>query len=196
MRDDAHRAAQPGSRRRADRVLRRTQRTAFLDPGDLARRDGAHLRGAHGANSLRYASTKHWGPITKAMRDIYTSSTVEAAEARFEAFAGDWEGTYPAMIGSWRQAWDEFAPFLEFPPELRRVVCTTNAVESLNARFRRAVRHRGHSPNEQTATKTLYLVATAKPKNRTNLTAKTNGWTTILNTLTVHYGDRIADHIR
>ena len=100
------------------------------------------------------------------------------------------------MIGSWRQAWDEFVPFLEFPPELRRVVCTTNAVESLNARFRRAVRHRGHSPNEQTATKTLYLVATAKPKNRTNLTAKTNGWTTILNTLTVHYGDRIADHIR
>ena len=79
-------------------------------------------------NSLRYASTKHWGPITKAMRDIYTSSTVEAAEARFEAFAGDWEGTYPAMIGSWRQAWDEFVPFLEFPPELRRVVYTTDEI--------------------------------------------------------------------
>ena len=147
-------------------------------------------------NSLRYASTKHWGPITKAMREIYTSATVEAAEARFEAFAGDWEGTYPAMIGSWRQAWDEFVPFLEFPPELRRVVYTTNAVESLNARFRRAVRHRGHFPNEQAAMKILYLVATARRKNRTDLTGKTNGWTTILNTLTVHYGDRIADHIR
>ena len=147
-------------------------------------------------NSLRYASTKHWGPITKAMRDIYTSATVEAAEARFEAFAGDWEDTYPAMIGSWRQAWDEFVPFLEFPPELRRVVYTTNAVESLNARFRRAVRHRGHFPNEQAAMKILYLVATARRKNRTNLTGKTNSWTTILNTLTVHYGDRIADHIR
>ena len=57
------------------------------------------------------------------------------------------------MIGSWRQAWDEFVPFLEFPPELRRVVYTTNAVESLNARFRRAVRHRGHFPNEQAAMK-------------------------------------------
>ncbi len=59
-------------------------------------------------------------------------------------------------------------PFLAFPAELRRVVCTTNAIESLNARFRRAVRHRGHFPNEQAAMKILYLVATAKHKNRTN----------------------------
>lgn len=104
-------------------------------------------------NSLRYSSRKHWGPITKAMRDIYTSPTVEAAEARFEAFAADWEHTYPAMIGSWRKAWDEFTPFLEFPAEPRRVVYTTNAIESLNARFRRAVRYRGHFPNEQAAMK-------------------------------------------
>ncbi len=97
-------------------------------------------------NSLRYASRKHWGPITKAMREIYTSPTVEAAETRFAQFAGDWEDTYPAMIRSWRNSWDEFVPFLEFPPELRRVVYTTNAIESLNARFRRAVRHRGHFP--------------------------------------------------
>ena len=87
-------------------------------------------------------------------------------------------------------------PFLEFPAELRRVVYTTNAVESLNARFRRAVRHRGHFPNEQAAMKVLYLVSTAKHTNRQNLTAKTNGSKAILNTLTVHYGDRIADHTR
>ena len=147
-------------------------------------------------NSLRYASKKHWGQITRAMREIYTAPTVGAAEARFEAFAADWQDTYPAMIRSWRQSWDEFTPFLEFPAELRRVVYTTNAVESLNARFRRAIRHRGHFPNEQAAMKILYLVATAKRKNRTNLTGKINGWKTILNTLTVHYGDRIADHIR
>jgi len=130
------------------------------------------------------------------MREIYTSATVEAAETRFAQFADDWEDTYPAMIRSWRNSWDEFVPFLEFPPELRRVVYTTNAIESLNARFRRAVRHRGHFPNEQAAMKVLYLVATARPKNRTNLTGKTNGWKAILNALTVHYGDRIADHIR
>lgn len=73
---------------------------------------------------------------------------------------------------------------------------TTNAIESLNARFRRAVRHRGHFPNEQAAMKVLYLVATTKRKNRENMTGKISGWKTILNTLTVHYGDRIADHIR
>ena len=146
-------------------------------------------------NSLRYASKKHWGQITRAISEIYTAPTVAAAEARFEAFAADWQDTYPAMIRSWRQSWDEFTPFLEFPAELRRVVYTTNAIESLNARFRRAIRHRGHFPNEQAAMKILYLLATAKRKNRTNLTGKTNGWKTILNTLTVHYGDRIADHI-
>ena len=147
-------------------------------------------------NSLRYASRKHWGQITKAMRAIYTAPTVEAAEAQFEAFRDGWAATYPAMIRAWENSWNEFVPFLEFPPELRRVVYTTNAVESLNARFRRAVRHRGHFPNEQAAMKVLYLVATTRRTNRENLTGKTNGWKTILNTLTVHYGDRIADHIR
>ena len=66
-------------------------------------------------------------------------------------------------------------PFLEFPPELRRVVYTTNAVESLNARFPRAVPHRGHFPNEQAATKVLYLVATTRHTNQQNLTGNTNG---------------------
>ena len=79
-------------------------------------------------NSLRYASKKHWGAITRAMREIYTSPTVEAAEARFDAFADDWEHPSPAMIGSWRQAWNEFTPFLEFPAELRKVVYTTDQV--------------------------------------------------------------------
>ena len=147
-------------------------------------------------NSLRYASKKHWSRITKAMRQIYTAPTVAAAEAHFDAFAEDWEELYPAMIRSWRQAWEEFVPFLEFPEELRRIVYTTNAIESLNARFRRAVRHRGHFPNEQAAMKVLYLVATTRKKNRENLTGRINGWKTILNALTVHYGDRIADHIR
>ena len=100
------------------------------------------------------------------------------------------------MIRSWRRAWEEFVPFLEFPEELRRIAYTTNAIESLNARFRRAVHHRGRFPNEQAAMKVLYLVATTKRKNRENLTGRINGWKTILNALTVHYGDRIADHIR
>jgi putative transposase len=143
-------------------------------------------------NSLRYASKKHWTKITQAMREIYTAPTVEAAETRFQEFAGAWEHTYPAMIQAWRQVWAEFVPFLEFPAELRKVVYTTNAIESLNARFRRAVRHRGHFPNEQAALKVLYLVATQQRKNRQDLTGRISGWKEILNTLHVHYGDRIA----
>jgi transposase-like protein len=143
-------------------------------------------------NSLRYASKKHWSQITKQMREIYTAATVDAALARFEAFAEEWRERYPAMISSWENAWQEFVPFLEFPVELRKIVYTTNAIESLNARFRRAVRHRGHFPNEQAALKVLYLVATQRRTNRENLTGKINGWKQILNALTVHYGDRIT----
>ena len=146
-------------------------------------------------NSLRYASKKHWPKITSQMRAIYTAPTVPAAEAAFEEFADDWRGTYPAMIGAWESAWAEFVPFLEFPAELRKIVYTTNSIESLNARFRRAVRHRGHFPTEQAALKVLYLTATKRRKNRQDLIGQTNGWKTILNTLTVHYGERITNHI-
>jgi putative transposase len=143
-------------------------------------------------NSLMYASKKDWQPITRAMREIYTASTVDVAVARFEQFSADWRGKYPALIQSWERAWGEFVPFLEFPVELRKLVYTTNAIESLNARFRKAVRHRGHFPNEQSALKVLYLVATTKRPNRENLTGQINGWKRILNTLTIHYGDRVA----
>ena len=118
-------------------------------------------------NSLRYASKKHWGQITRELREIYTAATVEAAEVRFAEFANAWHETYPAMISSWENAWAEFVPFLEFPIELRKIVYTTNAIESLNARFRRAVRHRGHFPNEQAAMKILYLVAHCKRSSKT-----------------------------
>jgi putative transposase len=143
-------------------------------------------------NSLRYASKKHWSAITRQMRAIYTAPTVGAAEAQFASFAETWRDLYPAMIRSWESAWDEFVPFLELPIELRKIVYTTNAIESLNARFRRAVRHRGHFPNEQSAMKVLYLVAAAHRPNRANMTGKTNGWKHILNALSVHYGDRIT----
>ena len=143
-------------------------------------------------NSLRYASKKHWGQITKGLRAIYTAPTVPAAEARFAEFSAEWADKYPAMILSWERSWGEFVPFLEFPQELRHIVYTTNAIESLNARFRRSVRHRGHFPTDQAALKVLYLTAIARRPNRENLTGRINGWKQILNTLTIHYGDRIA----
>jgi putative transposase len=143
-------------------------------------------------NTLRYVSKKYWAQITREMREIYTAPSLPAAEALFEEFAGKWRSIYPAMINSWETSWNEFIPFLEFPPELRKIVYTTNAIESLNARFRRAVRHRGHFPNEQAAMKVLYLVATRQRPNRQDLVGRTNGWKQILNALTIHYGDRIT----
>jgi putative transposase len=108
--------------------------------------------------SLRYASKAHWGQITKALRAVYTAPTLDAAEQRFDEFEQAWGGKYPAGIRLWRSAWEQFTPFLAFPPEVRRIVYTTNAIESLNARFRQATRRRGHFPNEQAALKVLYLV--------------------------------------
>ena len=143
-------------------------------------------------SSLRYTSKKHWGQVCRELREIYTAPTLDAAQARFDEFADAWRDRYPAMIRTWEQSWAEFVPFLEFPAELRTLVYTTNAIESLNARFRRAVRHRGHFPNEQAALKVLYLVATERRKNRSNPTGRVHSWKQILNALTIHYGDRIT----
>lgn len=144
-------------------------------------------------SSLRFASKKYWGALCRDMREIYTAPTLEAAQARFDDFAADWEARYPAMIDTWRRCWEEFVPFLAFPTELRTIVYTTNAVESLNARFRKAVRHRTHFPNEQAALKVLYLVAMERKVGRLNPVGKMNGWKPILNALTIHYGDRLNE---
>src|SRR6266508_264857 len=142
--------------------------------------------------SLRYASKAHWGPITKALRIVYTAPTVDAAEARFAEFEADWGQRYPVIIKLWRTSWEQFTPFLAFPPEIRRVVYTTNAIESLNARFRQATRRRGHFPNEQATLKVLYLVIRTPRQNRANVTGKTTGWKKALNSLALYYGERIT----
>ena len=109
-------------------------------------------------NSFSYAAKRHWPQIAANLRPVYEAPTAEAAEKAFEEFAAKWGKAYPAMIRLWRGAWAEFVPFLDYDVEIRKVLCSTNAIESLNARFRRAVRARGHFPNEQAALKTLYLV--------------------------------------
>jgi transposase-like protein len=144
--------------------------------------------------SLRYASKAHWGQITKALRTVYTAPTVAAAEARFAEFEDDWGQRYPVIIKLWRTAWEQFTPFLAFPPEIRRVVYTTNMIESLNARFRQATRRRGHFPTDQAALKVLYLVIRSPRPNRANVTGKTTGWKSALNALALYYGERITEN--
>ena len=142
--------------------------------------------------TLRYASKAHWGAITKALRTVYTAPTADAAEARFAEFEAVWGARYPAIIRLWHSSWEQFTPFLAFPPEIRKTIYTTNAVESLNARFRQATRRRGHFPTEQAALKVLYLVIRTPRPNRTNVTARTPGWKSALNSLALFYGDRIT----
>ncbi|GAA2814714.1 IS256 family transposase [Nonomuraea dietziae] len=107
--------------------------------------------------SFRYAARQHWDAIAKALRPVYTAPTEGAALERFYEFAETWGGRYPAIVKLWEDAWAEFVPFLNFDTEIRRVICSTNAIESVNARIRRAVKARGHFPNEQAALKCVYM---------------------------------------
>jgi putative transposase len=102
-------------------------------------------------NSFRYASRKDCSAIAKDLRPVYTAPTEAAALERFIEFSDTWQDRYPAIVKLWEHAWTEFVPFLNFDSEIRTVICTTNAIESLNARFRRAVKARGHFPTEQAA---------------------------------------------
>ena len=107
--------------------------------------------------SLRYASKKYWVPLARGLRPIYTAADEDAAATALEEFAGAWEDRYPAIVRLWRAHWAEFTPFLVFPPEVRRVIYTTNLIESMNARLRKVTRNRGQFPSEQAALKVLYL---------------------------------------
>jgi putative transposase len=107
--------------------------------------------------SFRYAARQDWDKISRALKPIYTAPTAKAAEDRFLDFQEEWGAKYPAIVRLWENAWAEFVPFLQFDTEIRRIVCTTNAIESVNARIRKAVRARGHFPNEQAALKCVYM---------------------------------------
>lgn len=108
-------------------------------------------------HTFRLAGRQHWDRIAKDLRPIYTAPTETAAKERFVEFSAAWGERYPGIVRLWENAWAEFVPFLAFEVEVRKVIFSTNAVESLNARFRRAVRARGHFPSDQAALKCLYL---------------------------------------
>ena len=96
--------------------------------------------------------------MAKDLRPVYTAVNADQAQARMDDFAGKWQGKYPAAVNLWRSAWTEFIPFLDYDVEIRKIICTTDAIESLNARYRRAVTARGHFPNDAAALECLYLV--------------------------------------
>jgi transposase-like protein len=142
--------------------------------------------------SLRYASRKYWVPLARDLRPVYTAADESAAAAALEAFAGQWEGRYPAIVRLWRAHWQEFIPFLAFPPEVRRVIYTTNLIESMNARLRKVTRNRGQFPSEQAALKVLYLaVRNLEDFRRPSVGIRSSGWKQALQAFTIYFEGRI-----
>jgi putative transposase len=142
--------------------------------------------------SLRYASRKYWASLTRDLKLIYTAADEAAAAAALEAFAGQWESRYPAIVRLWRAHWSEFTPFLAFPPEVRRVIYTTNLIESMNARLRKVTRNRGQFPSEQAALKVLYLAVRNLEEFRSPSTGiRSSGWKQALQAFTIYFDGRI-----
>jgi putative transposase len=143
-------------------------------------------------NTFRYASRRDWDAIAKDLRPVYTAPTEAAAAARFTEFTDRWGDHYPAIVRLWQAAWDEFIPFLDYDVEIRRVLCSTNAIESINARYRRAVRARGHFPTEQAALKCLYLVTRSLDPTGRGRTRWVVRWKPALNAFAITFAGRIV----
>ena len=143
-------------------------------------------------NSFKYASKRDWAQIAKDLKPVYTAASESEALDRFAEFSGKWEKRYPAIIRLWENAWAEFVPFLRFDREIRTVICTTNAIESINARLRRAVNARGHFPTEQAAMKCLYLAIMSLDPTGKGRKRWTNRWKAALNAFDMTFDGRLS----
>ena len=141
-------------------------------------------------NSLDYAGWKERKALAAAIKPIYTAPSAQAAEAELDAFAqGSWGQRFPTVAASWRRAWSKVIPFFAFPPEVRRVIYTTNAIESVNARLRKIIKTRGHFSSDEAATKLIWLALR-------NITADwgraANHWKTAMNQFAIFYEERFT----
>ncbi|WP_438803332.1 IS256 family transposase [Frankia gtarii] len=143
-------------------------------------------------NTFRYAGRQDWEKISKDLKPIYTAPTVASAAACFAEFTETWGDRYPAIIRLWRNAWEEFIPFLDYDVEIRKVICTTNAIESLNARYRRAVRARGHFPSDEAALTCLYLVTRSLDPTGRGRARWIIRWKPALNALAITFEGRLT----
>ena len=141
-------------------------------------------------NSLDYASWKDRKAVAAALRPVYTAASDTAALAELDAFAaGPWGAKYPTIVQSWRRAWENVIPFFVFPPEVRRVIYTTNVIESLHMQLRKIIKTRGHFPNDDAATKLLWLAL----RNVMSKSIKsTREWKIAMNQFAILYGERFT----
>jgi putative transposase len=140
-------------------------------------------------HSLKYVPRRQYDQVVKDLRPIYTAIDADAAQAALEAFDQKWGKQLPVITQAWRDAWEHVIPFLAFPEEVRRVIYTTNAIEALNRQLRKAIKTKGHFPNEEAARKLIYLAVTNAVPQWTG----TRGWTKALLAFKIHFGDRLPD---
>ena len=141
-------------------------------------------------NSLDYASWRDRRLLAAAIKPIYTATSAERAEAELTAFEdGPWGQKFPTVAASWRRAWSNVIPLFAFPPAVRRVIYTTNAIESVNARLRKIIKTRGHFPSDDAASKLIWLALR-------NITAEwsraSHDWKTAMNQFAILYQDRFT----
>ncbi|WP_445023423.1 IS256 family transposase [Streptomyces sp. SAS_276] len=142
--------------------------------------------------SFRYAARQDWDKIAKALKPVYTAPTEDAATTRFLEFAETWGKKYPAIVRLWESSWAEFTPFLQFDAEIRRIVCTTNSIESVNARIRKAVRARGHFPTEQAALKCVYMAVMSLDPTGAGRKRWTMRWKGAMNAFDLAFDGRLT----
>ncbi|MFI8194794.1 IS256 family transposase [Streptomyces sp. NPDC085946] len=143
-------------------------------------------------NSFRYAARQDWDKVAKALKPVYTAPSEDAATERFGEFQEAWGRKYPAIIKLWENAWAEFVPFLSFDVEIRKVICSTNAIESVNARIRKAVRARGHFPNEAAALKCVYMALMSLDPTGKGHKRWTMRWKAPLNAFQIAFEGRLT----
>lgn len=142
--------------------------------------------------SFRYAARQDWDKIAKALKPVYTAPSEDAATTRFLEFAETWGKKYPAIVRLWESSWPEFTPFLQFDAEIRRIVCTTNSIESVNARIRKAVRSRGHFPTEQAALKCVYMAVMSLDPTGAGRKRWTMRWKGAMNAFDLAFDGRLT----
>ncbi len=141
-------------------------------------------------NSLDYATWRDRKALAAAVKPIYRAPSAEAAEAALNAFeSSDWGRKYPTVAAAWRRAWDRVIPFFAFPPDVRRVIYTTNAIESVNSQLRKIIKTRGHFPSDEAATKLIWL---ALRNITTDWSRPTYDWKSAMNQFAILYGDRFT----
>lgn len=138
-------------------------------------------------NAMKYVSFEHRKAMAADFRAMYTAPTVEAAEAELDKIEATWGKKYPSAIRTWRSRWTDFIPFLAYAPEVRRILYTTNAIESVNSQLRKSLRHRGPFPNLDSVFKVFFLsIQNAKTRWKA-----APGWTAILANLEVTFEGRL-----